>query len=391
MKPKLLAPVLALTLIAICGPAVAGSTLAIREVAGVNNGAQYALFLPAYWNGRLVLYAHGFIDPDAPIALPDVAPPDVAPWVVELRETLLSLGYGVAYSSYSQNGWAVEDGAKRTAELRGLFAKRFGSPSKTFVVGRSLGALITLMMVEQHPDIYAGALALCGPVGGGLLETDYVANVRTLFDFFFSGVIPGDVLDVPPLDYSPDSALVNSIIGALVANPPAAVALASVDQVELPWTNFSELVNSTVRALGYNVRGTNDLLARTGGHSPFDNTRTWYTGLGAFDATLNVGVGRFAGDDVGFKFLKSFYQPVGSLKRPVLTLHTTLDPDVPFVHEKALADIVAAAKTSKWLAQQSYARYGHCNFSPTEAASAFLQLAIWAEYGVKPPSGALAP
>ena len=56
-------------------------------------------FLPAKWNGRLILYAHGFIDPAAPIALPDVAPADVAPWVVQLRETLISQGYAVAYSS----------------------------------------------------------------------------------------------------------------------------------------------------------------------------------------------------------------------------------------------------------------------------------------------------
>src|SRR5439155_12268199 len=86
----------------------------------VSNAAQSAMFLPANWNGRLILCAHGFIDPAAPIALPDVEPVDVAPWVVELRETLLSQGYAVAYSSYSENGWAVQDGAARTHELRDL-------------------------------------------------------------------------------------------------------------------------------------------------------------------------------------------------------------------------------------------------------------------------------
>ena len=57
-----------------------------------------------------------------------------------------------------------------------------------------------------------------------------------------------------------------------------------------------------------------------------------------------------------------------------LTLHTTLDPDVPFAHEATLASTVATAKTSRWLAQQHYTRYGHCNFSPAEALSAFLGL-----------------
>lgn len=33
-------------------------------------GARYAIYRPAEWNGRLVVYAHGFIDPAAPVALP---------------------------------------------------------------------------------------------------------------------------------------------------------------------------------------------------------------------------------------------------------------------------------------------------------------------------------
>src|SRR5438046_1731921 len=98
------------------------------------------MFVPAAWTGRLVLYAHGFIDPAAPIALPDVAPADVAPWVMQLRETLLSQGYAVAYSSYSENGWAVQDGAARTHELRDLFSQSFGAPTQVYVTGRSLGA-----------------------------------------------------------------------------------------------------------------------------------------------------------------------------------------------------------------------------------------------------------
>src|SRR5216117_3298510 len=161
------------------------SPLAIDEEIGVSNGAQYAMFVPAAWNGRLVLYAHGFVDPAAPIALPDVAPADVAPWVVQLRETLLSAGYAVAYSSYAENGWAVKDGAARTHELRELFSSRFGAPTHVYVMGRSLGGLITVFLAENFPGAYQGALALCGPLGGGRLETDYIGNVRVLFDHFF--------------------------------------------------------------------------------------------------------------------------------------------------------------------------------------------------------------
>jgi pimeloyl-ACP methyl ester carboxylesterase len=387
----LAASVLTLGFVATSGVALAThSPASQREVVGVDKtGASYALFLPTTWNRDLVVYVHGFIDPAAPIALPDAAPVDVAPWVVELRERLLQAGYGVAYSSFAENGWAVNDGAQRTRELRPLFTHYFAKPDRTYVIGQSLGALTTMLLDEKYSTELDGALALCGPVGGGRKQTDYVAHTRVLFDFFYPGVIPGDVLHVQPTDYSSNSPQVQAIVGAILANPQAAVALASVDQIELPWTSFPELINSIVRVLGYNILGTNDLLDRTGGKSPFDNRSVTYTGLGAaYDAVVNASVGRFKGDDKAFDYLKAFYQPKGDLKIPVLTLHTTLDPDVPFAHEQSLA---AKAGASKKLVQQSYNRYGHCNFSPAEAASAFFRLADWAERGVKPVGGALAP
>jgi len=417
----IVASVLTLVLGASSAAFATHSPSAQREVIGEYNKAQYALFLPYRWNGDLVVYAHGFIDPAVKaVALPDTAPVDVAPWVVELRERLLQAGAAAAYSSYSQRGWAKNDGAQRTRELRPLFSWYFSVPDRTYVIGRSLGALTTMLLVEKYaiessPSISIlgislggisdraidGALALCGPVGGGRKQTDYVAHTRALFDFFYpigvdgKPVIPGDVLHVPAgLDYSSTSLQVQAIVGAILANPQAAVALASIDQVELPWTSFPELINTIVRVLGYNILGTNDLLARTGGASPFENRSVTYTGLGAYDAVVNAGVDRFAGSTQAFNYLKAYYQPTGNLKANVLTLHTTLDPDVPFTHEQALKDIVVRYtndSTPNKLAQQNYNRYGHCNFTPAETVDAFFRLVNWVERGVKPANGALAP
>src|SRR5205085_11016305 len=86
-------------------------------------------------------------------------------------------------------------------------------------------------------------------------------------------------------------------------------------------------------------------------------------------------------------YLASYYQTRGALAIPLLTLHTAQDPDVPFFHEAAYAKIVAAARASKWLAQQSVQRYGHCNVTPAEVAITLGQLVKWAEKGVKPVSG----
>jgi pimeloyl-ACP methyl ester carboxylesterase len=358
------------------------SALAAQEVVGTTaDGAQYAFFIPSSWNGNLVVYAHGYVDPAAP-----VLPPDVSPAIAALREALLGFGYAVAYSSYSMNGYAIKEGGQRTHQLRGLFASRFGQPSRTYVMGHSLGGIITVMLAEKYPNQYAGALAMCGPLGGGALEIDYIGNVRVLFDFFFPGVIPGDALHVPlGLDYT--GVVVPVIVGALLANPAAAVAMASVDQIELPYTNFFELMTSVVRALSYNVLGTNDLLTRTHGHSPFDNTNTFYTGLGPVDAVLNAGIDRFASSIDALNYLEQYYQPSGKLKIPVVTLHTTLDPEVPFFHEAAFAAIAGGAGASNLLVQQHVIRYGHCEFNLTETANAFFGLVNWVEHGVQPTGG----
>ena len=240
-----------------------------RAIAMYANGAEYAMFVPPAWNGRLILYAHGFVDPDAAIALPDAAPADVAPWVVQLRETLLSAGYAVAYSSYAENGWAVKNGAARTHELRDLFSSRFGAPTHVYLMGRSLGGLITVFLAENFPGAYQGALALCGPLGGGRLETDYIGNVRVLFDHFFPGVIPGDVLHVPEMEYSADSSVVKAIVAAILANPQKAVALASVDQIKLPYTTW---VSSSSRSCARSA--TTSEARTTSWLEPADNRRS---------------------------------------------------------------------------------------------------------------------
>ena len=164
-----------------------------------------------------------------------------------------------------------------------------------------------------------------------------------------------------------------------------------MDQIELPYTTFEELINSIVRPLGYNVRGTQDLLTRTGGQNPFGNIKTSYSGLGSFDQVLNAGVDRFKADSGGIAYLNDFYRPVGDLQIPLLTLHTTADPDVPFAHEATLAKTVASARRSKWLAQEYMRRYGHCNFSPAEVAQSLSRLVEWAEKRMKPEGGDVTP
>jgi pimeloyl-ACP methyl ester carboxylesterase len=156
-------------------------------------GSLYALYVPRAWNGDAVYYAHGVRPPLAPITLDDQDN------FFEVRDALGALGYAFAYSSFSENGLAIKDGAQRTHQLRGLLASTIGRPPRrNYLAGYSLGALVALQMAERFPGQYDGALTMCGMVGGTPLQVQYIGDVRALFDWFYPGVLPGDVNAVPP-------------------------------------------------------------------------------------------------------------------------------------------------------------------------------------------------
>src|SRR6266545_4946075 len=129
---------------------VAGSAFADIFIDGSVGGSLYRLIRPTNWNGSLVLYAHGFVPSGAPVALP--------PEGSLLISLLAPQGFAVAYSSFSENGWAVKDGAERTHQLLGIFSARFGRPARVYITGVSMGGLIAIKLSETYPSIYAGAL-----------------------------------------------------------------------------------------------------------------------------------------------------------------------------------------------------------------------------------------
>ena len=358
---------------------VAGTQILTGEI---GPGAIYALYRPAEWNGDLVLYAHGAVPPQLPVRLP----PDAAP----LRDALVARGYGFAYSSRSETGYALKDGVQRTRQLRGLFAEAFGKPGHVYLMGQSMGGAIVLKLAETNPGLFDGAVPMCTLAGGMQMEIDYFMNFRVTFDYFFPGVIPGDALHVPTdLNFTRD--VVPAVRGALLADSARAIELAGVDQAEIQYTSFSELVNAIVAGgtppgagpLALQVSLTNDMLDHTHGHSPFDNTTTAYTGS-ENDAALNAGVGRFSASPDATNYVEQYYQPDGNLTMPVLTLHTTRDPAAPFAHEAVYEGLVAGQGKSDFLVQRAFNRFGHCNFTLAERVQALEDLVAWVEHAVKP-------
>jgi hypothetical protein len=214
-----------------------------------------------------------------------------------------------------------------------------------------------------------------------------------LFDFYYPGVIPGTVTDVSEgLDFKKDVA--PYALAAMLAYPNFAIELASVDQVSIPWkiTEPGELFESIGTALGFNIIGTNDMLDRTHGHVMVDNTypETEYSIGGQPEAKLNhpeTGVKRYASSPDAENYIKHYYLPTGKLKVPIMMLHSTRDPQVPYSHQLAYRQIVEAQGTENFLVQRGFEGFGHCTppISEEETLASFLELVAWVEGLVDKP------
>ncbi|MBI1786915.1 MAG: hypothetical protein HYR60_05095 [Acidobacteria bacterium] len=368
-----------LVLLVLAAILFAGGASAQQTITGSAGGALYEFLVPQPWNGHLIVYAHGYVDSANPLALPS------SPEEQQIFQAVTSQGFALAVTSYSQNGWAVQEGAQNTNELRDLFAARVGKPARTYLVGVSMGGLITVDLAENLPTKYDGALSICGIVGGSRVQWQRVGDGRVLFDYFFPGVLPGDLLHTPNLDYSPGSptwlALVNSLVAGLAS--PGLPTLQFANVAGLTGSTPGEIIFSALSLFG---NGFNELLQRTQGHNFYDNSATIYMGS-ANDAALNAQVQRFRAEPDAVNYVNRYYSPTGELRIPMLTLHTTQDPLAPFSQESSYASVVAGAGGSNLLVQQSVNRYGHCNLKPQEILNSFQGLLGWVNYGLKPAGG----
>lgn len=356
---------------------VASSVFADEVVDGRVGNSFYRLVRPTNWNGRLVLYAHGFVSRGTPVVLP--------PEGSLLTSLLAPQGFAVAYSSFSENGWAVRDGAERTHQLLGIFSARFARPERVYITGVSMGGLIAIKLSETYPNIYAGALPAGAVAAGPRRQFDYEANLWTLFDFLYPEVLPSNAVNVPEgIDVT--QAVVLPALAAMQADPTGALAMARIDQIPIPFATPEELVESILTALAYYATEFSDLNSRTHGHGFFANSDTQYTGALPPEQlqAINAGIQRFSASADALNYLEHFYTPSGALRAPMLTLATSRDPVVPGFHQISYRDAVTDAGASDFLVQREIDRYGHLTFTPEELGQAFNDLALWVEFGVKP-------
>ena len=330
-----------------------------------SGGALTRVCFPAEWNGDLILYAHGYVQPDAPLAIPDNL---IGGTPVE--DLINAAGYAYATTSYRANGLVADLAVDDLVLLEDLVRRTVRpDPLQAYVVGVSEGGLVAALAAEGQPDRYAGVLAACGPIGDFARQIDYFNDVRVVFDFLFPGVIPGSPIDPPDevragwtATYAP------AVAAALADDPGAALDLATVTGIPAEGIDPVSLGEAVADILWYNVLGTADAQDRLGGQ-PYDNEDRVYQGSSE-DAALNAGVARFTADPAARAALGRF-ETSGDPSAPVSIIHTTGDPIVPFFHQPLYTDKVAAAGRSELLERRDVERFGHCAFTSSELLAAF--------------------
>ncbi len=338
-----------------------------------SSGSVYRICMPppAEYNGILVIWAHGFQDAGTPVGIPE---DQLCIGDFCIPEIVNGLGFGFATNSYSKTGLAILQGQDDILDLVDIYAAHKGQPQKVYLVGASEGGIITALSVEQRPDVFSAGLAACGPVGDFPLQINYFGDARATFQYFFPWIIPGDA-------FHPDPGLtaVWSLYYDLIVEPYvfAPANRARLDQwvrvAHLPFdpNNYLDSVRVSVRdVLRYSVVNLMDAAATLGGF-PFDNVGRPYTGSNN-DLLLNLFVPRVSADPAAIAAMTTAYRTTGVLQRPLITLHTLRDQQVPYIHEQlyALKTLASGSYLTRHL-NIPIDRFEHCNFTPDEVLVSF--------------------
>lgn len=343
---------------------------------GELHGVSFRIDVPRQnWNHGLVMYYHGYEAKPRVFSLEDGQPRPPS----RILQQILDRGYAVAESGYSAGGWAVESAFKDTEELRQYFGKKYGKPKETLAMGHSMGGLLTVMTLEQHPGNYAGGLALCGVLAPADFVMQRAFANRVAFDAFFPGVLP-EVDHIPPTFLMNDVPVITKVQAALDAKPESAALIRSLADIH---TN-----RGLADVLVFNTFVIEDLRLKTGGN-PFDNRNLIYTGT-TDDYTLNTQVKRYAGDRKSVEYMSEYYTPTGALKRKLLAIHTTYDPLVPAATAAYYDEATRRLGAGDLFVQKYVNRDGHCNISADQTGEVFDELTAWVHQDHRPQPGILA-
>jgi pimeloyl-ACP methyl ester carboxylesterase len=359
---------------------------------GVLKGAQYHVEVPANWNGKLVMYAHGFAGNGDVLAVQNPS----------IRRYLVQNGYAWAASSYSKNYYDVKAGVEDTNGLALEFNKiatansrTLAAPTRIYITGHSMGGHITGAAIEDEAAQYAinkvkynGAVPMCGVMGDTALFDTFAAMQMAAQTVAGSPTNPSDKwADIEPATkaalYTTFPSVpttlglkYKSILKNLTGGerPMFEQGMAFGGSFPSAYGTFGS--DGTVTGiLNKNILDTNGITYVIDGDIP-----------GSADVNAKAQKLTAATDANRLRFdgLRWIPKVNGEFKIPVVSIHTLGDMFVPFNMQQVYQKRVAAKGNSAFLVQRAIRGASHCDFTVAEQVKAFDDMIKWESTGVKP-------
>ena len=326
---------------------------------------------PEAWNGDLVVYAHG-LGPATSTSPATSTDPE------KLAALVGHMGYAFASVSYTTGSISTAFDADEAIELIGqaiATTELLPTPNRIFLAGISTGGVIVTHAAERFPAYFDGALAACSPTGSLIDQVNYTGDFRVLFDYFYPGVIPGSVVDIPQdviLAWETGE-LQDAVRQAVRANPDGARQMLDILKAQVDRTNTAILEEAIIEGLNNGLTPTTQTLLQLAGQ-PFDNNPRRYKG--SFDdVTLNRSVGRF---DANVDILAAItsIETTGDLQIPYVSMHTTGDVMVPVSQQRTYKTKVRRAGASLMYSALPVKQFGHCTFQESDFLASFAYLVL---------------
>ncbi len=368
---------------------------------GVLGGAGYRVEVPVNWNGKLVMYAHGFAGTGNVLGVQNP----------QIRRYLIQNGYAWAASSYTKNYYdaraGVEDTNALALEFNKIAAARgrvLAAPSKTYITGVSMGGHITVAAIEDEAFAtaknkvkYNGAVPMCA-----------VAGDTELFDTFAAIQVAAQaVAGVPSYPTNKWSEILGLVSTNLFLTFPSATApTAQITTTTPAGNNFASILQNLTGgprplfaqglAFGgsfpsaYGTFGSDGTVTGILNKNGLDTNRYTYVidGDVAGSAAINASAQKLTATPDANRLrtdgLRWIPKANGEFKIPVVTIHTLGDLFVPFNMEQVYQKRVAAKGNSIWLVQRAIRGASHCDFTVAESEAAFDDMIKWERDGIKP-------
>lgn len=310
---------------------------------GTLEGAAYRIDIPANWNGELVVNAHGY----EPVGAPREDP---LPFTRGL-EPLLAQGFAIAASGYSAQGWAIPEAIADTERLRAHFVTRHGRPTRSWLIGWSMGGLVALASAERHPQAWHGVVSMCGvSLSSETMMSRGALAPLAAFDALFPGVLPQAPAGLAD-DALPAMADGDAIEAALATNPSRAIVLAR--HFYLPRDDLAGslwLYYLVLRELGQ----------RAGGFPV--TSATGADGVDGDEAALGVRIRRYAATPAALAYVRDSGALTGGAPVPVVLQPNPADPTVPARFSHGYLALARAAGRGDQVRLLPAAGERHCRF-----------------------------